>query len=123
MRKINCEGKLFVWDFFGKFAKTELADNIARRCPRYKMNKIKCIFDAERVVTRSFRFNISTQNVPFNSNNGLPDEIKMSVRYSTHLTLQGFEGKLLHPAPLSPIKILESEKSVVQPELLRHSDQ
>ena len=29
--------------FFEKFAKIELADNIAKRCQRYEMNKIKML--------------------------------------------------------------------------------
>ena len=39
MCKIACEGKLFVCDYSGNFPKKELADNIAMRCQRYKMNK------------------------------------------------------------------------------------
>ena len=41
MCKIDCEGTLFVCDVFGKFTKIEKADNIAEKCQRYKMNKIK----------------------------------------------------------------------------------
>ena len=42
MYKVDCEGKLLVCDLKKKIMKMELADNITKRCQRYKMNKIKC---------------------------------------------------------------------------------
>ena len=39
MYKHDCEGKLLVCEFFDKFKKMEVADNITEKCQRYKMNK------------------------------------------------------------------------------------
>ena len=42
MYKVDCEDKVTCLQFFLKFTKMELADDITERCHRYKMNKIKC---------------------------------------------------------------------------------
>ena len=114
-------GKLLVCDFFTNFTKIKLADNIVKRCQGYKINGIKCYSSNPNHFSRTILKVSQCYNSPLqvlhlapdvlmrgvfslikqplvslkmslsSATNGLPYEVKKSFKYSTLLTLQGFE--------------------------------
>ena len=100
------------------FTKIELADKITKRCQRYKLNKLKWFSsdssyfswailkisqccNSPHIFWRYLGVIFPLIKKPFInlktsiSTDRLPNEIKMSFRHSTLLTLQGFELKIV----------------------------
>ena len=62
--KLIVRVRCYLFAIFFKFTGIELADNIAKRCQNYKMNKIKCYSSNSSHFISLYTNNIRNESVP-----------------------------------------------------------